>query len=175
MGKCKVEEKDVIEKRSSIYGRNCSGSATVEAACLMPMVLGVIFLTIYLSVYNYNRAAAVSLAGRCIVMAAGMEQEGAGIIEDKVMCYLDDGLQAMPMVTASGEVSAGLMTVKVTTGFDQTMGVHLFSSLPGGMQFKTTKTMTRLDPATYLWTVKIAKDAMGNGAGSRVSETEEGE
>ena len=141
----------------------------------MPMVLGVIFLTIYLCIYAYNRAAAVSLAGRCIVMAAGMEQEGAAIIEREVTPPLNDGLAAMPMVRASGKVSANLLTVNVTAGFEQTMGVRLLASLPKGMQFETTQTMTRLDPAKYLWTIKISKDTMENIGKGRGSEPEKGE
>ena len=161
---------DNKEKRSSGKDVVLTGSMTIEAACLMPMVLGVIFLTIYLCVFAYNRAAAVSLAGRCIVEAAGMEHEGASVIQSRVTGCLDRGLGAMPMVTPSGKVSAGLLTVKVNCGFEQTMGVRLLSLLPKGMQFETTQTCTRLDPAKYLWTIRIAKDAMAGSGPQTGSE-----
>ncbi len=101
-----------------------------------------------------------------------MEQEGASVIESKVTGALQHGLNAMPMVSSSGKVSASLLTVKVTAGFDQSMGVRLLSGLPKGMQFETSQTMTRLDPAKYLWTLKIAKEAMSGRGNVPATESE---
>ena len=172
MRRNRAEKNDDRKQRKVGWKISCAGSATIEAACLMPMVLGVIFLTIYLCVFAYNRAAAVSLAGRCIVEAAGMEQEGASVIESKVTGALQHGLNAMPMVSSSGKVSASLLTVKVTAGFDQSMGVRLLSGLPKGMQFETSQIVTRLDPAKYLWTLKIAKEAMSGRGNVPATEPE---
>ena len=146
------------ENRNAAGYLYAGGYSTVEAAILIPLCLGVIMLTIFLGIYMYNKTAAVSLASRAAVIAAGMEHEGAGRIESSISDYTHERIESLPMTNAGYSVDASLLNVKVSVSFDESTGVHLIPGIPKTLSFQTTQKISRLDPAAFLWTVKNAEN-----------------
>ena len=136
-----------------------SGSMTVEAALLMPLILGVIFLVVYLSVYMYNRAAVTCAAARTAVLAGQMEHEGGNIIEAECMRVLGQSVDALPMTYAATKaVEAGLLSVETKAGFSQSRGFFFLPVKKGDYVFEKSFRTQRLDPARFLWSVKIVEN-----------------
>ena len=60
---------------SNIMNRSLKGSSTIEASLLAPVLLTVLFLLIYLSLFLYARAGSVRLGYIAALRASQMEQE----------------------------------------------------------------------------------------------------
>ena len=139
---------------------NNMGSATVEAAVVIPLLLAVVLLLVFFSVFLYNRAAGVSLTGRAIVLAAGMEQESAVAVEKKMNVFLEDGTKHMPLtgrilVTAE----ASLLSAKARLELEGA-NPKLIPSIGGfSFSFQDQRKLQRLDPAKVIWGIRIAKSA----------------
>ncbi|MCR5282189.1 MAG: hypothetical protein K6E18_02370 [Lachnospiraceae bacterium] len=133
---------------------------TVEAALLLPLLLGVMILLIYVSVFLYNRCAASALAGTAAVMAAGMEHESPAQIKKDLDRYLEEGKTHLPMAKeAACEVSVSLLQVKVRVKFRQKVEAMLLPLANREAEYTAKETVQRLDPAKYLRTIKIANKA----------------
>ena len=143
------------------------GSSTIEAALIMPLLMGVVIMVIYLSVYLYNRAAATSLAARTAVLSGQMEHEGSNVIEAKADKALREGINALPMTADREAVAdAGLLSVNISVSFDQGRGVFLIPAERSSYHFEKNFKVVRLDPAKFIWSVKIVENKKGNGHGS---------
>ena len=159
-----------MEKR--ILRMNCRGSATIEAALLIPLILSVVMMLIYLSLFLYNRAAAVSLAGRALVMGAGMESEGAKKIEQRMNAFLKEGENHLPFVKSS-KVTADVSLTGIKTGIDLTgrMNSFFLPRVAREPSYSWHGRVERLDPAGYIWKIRIAKQ-LGVGRNAEIKEEE---
>ena len=147
------------------------GSMTVEAALLVPLLLGVMIFTVYVSVFLYNRCAAQALAGTAAVMAAGMEHESPAQIQKTLDRYLQEGKDHFPMVSdAKSEVSVSLLNVKVTVTVRQKVKAMLLPMTNREAEYTAKATVQRLDPAKYIRTVKIANKALKTGSRSEAGQ-----
>lgn len=78
-----IESRKIKRIRTEKYDRK--GSATVEAAFLLPLLLALFMLLTETAIFFYNRAAAVDLAGQAVIHGAQMEHAGRHEIEDKIL------------------------------------------------------------------------------------------
>ncbi len=149
---------DQTRQKAKGKKRSMKGSSTVEAALVVPLLLGVIFFTVYAAVFLYNRAAAQSACGQAAVMAAGMEHENSATIESRIGAYLKEEGGHFPMVVGSRqEVKASLINVRVCSSLSQEVNAFF---IPGGkrkLSFEAKETIQRLDPAAVLRMKKRAK------------------
>ena len=153
----------------------CEGSMTVEAALLLPLLLGTMIFTIYLAVFLYNRCAARSLAGTAAVMAAGMEHESPAQIQKTLDRYLQEGKKHFPMAgDVTSEVSVSLLNVRVTVNIRQKVTAMFLPLAKNEAEYKAKETVQRLDPAKYIRTIKIANKALktGNPSGGKQTSDE---
>ena len=157
-----------MDKR--ILKMDSCGSATIEAALLIPLILSVVMMLIYLSLFLYNRTAAVSLAGQAMVLGAGMENEGAKKIGQSMNAFLHEGEKHLPLVK-SVETSADVSLTGIKAGIDLTGRMNGFF-LPGAASepsYSYHGRVERLDPAGYIWKIRIAKQ-LGSGGKSKIKE-----
>lgn len=78
-----IESRKIKRIRTEKYDRK--GSATVEAAFLLPLLLALFMLLTETAIFFYNRAAAVDLAGQAVIHGAQMEHAGRRETEDKIL------------------------------------------------------------------------------------------
>ena len=58
-----------------LFNKKFNGSSTIEASLIMPVILTVLFLLIYLSLFLYARAGSVRLGYVAVLRASQMETE----------------------------------------------------------------------------------------------------
>ena len=139
-----------------------AGTMTVETAVVIPLLLGVVMLLLFWSVFLYNRAAAVSLTGRAVVLAAGMEQESSHSVEQRVNAWLQEGLRHLPLTKSrSAKGSASLLSASAKVSL-QGVSHSFFGPLKDqALLFEDKRKVQRLDPAGFIWSCRIAASALG--------------
>ncbi len=157
----------MIIRSGNIRKKSLRGSSTIEAALIIPLIMGVVIMVIYLSVYLYNKAAATSLAARAAVLSGQMEHEGANVIEARADKVLQEGINALPMTgRCEAGAKAGLLSVDISIGFDQGRGLFFIPAGGSDYHFEKSFKAVRLDPAGFLWSVKIVENKKNKGSGS---------
>lgn len=119
------------------------GSATIELALLMPVLLMVMILLIETSVFLYNRAAVSAAAYVSVLKGIQMEHEGANKIEEKVKSLVDEFLDGkLPFVTSvEKDVKVSLTKVQVTIKIRQ----------KNNLSYQVKKSLTRRTTARFIW------------------------
>ena len=67
--------KNVKEKIKMFGNKKIKGSSTIEASLIMPIILTILFLVIYLSLFLYARAGSVRLGYIAVLRASQLETE----------------------------------------------------------------------------------------------------
>ena len=138
------------------------GSATVEAAVVIPLTLSLVMLLVFFSLFLYNRAAAVSATGRALVLAAGMEQEPSGKVEKAMHAFLAERVGKMPLLKkVSHQGKASLWKASAHISLEGENNGFLLPLKGISLSFEDRRSIQRLDPARVIWTVRIAKDIAG--------------
>lgn len=143
--------------------RNRNGSTTIEAALLMPLLLGIMLVVIYFSFFLYNREAAMTIAYTAAIKGAQMEQEGKNQIQQEITRYVEEESKRLLFVHQID------YSVKVTTG-QVKVSIHLTQKVPyqsllehigadGVFCCNVEKSAVRLHPASVIWEIRRAENA----------------
>ena len=134
------------------------GSFTVEAAVLIPLILSVVMLLIFFSIYLYNRSAAVSMTGRACVLAAGMEQESGRQVKRAMEDFLRDTAGCLPLASeVDRSAKADLLTAEARVSFMGSSGSFFLPVSRPDFSFSDKRRIQRIDPARVIWGIRIAK------------------
>lgn len=146
MGKIKERIVHVKEK----------GSATIEMALLMPMMIIIFLALIYLSAYLYNRQSMETIA--CIGIHKGlqMEHDSKTAVQKEVEKYVQSKLDEKLIFSPDTKyaVDTGKNNITITIELTQHLPfVNLTGGLIGKGEFhsKTVRKAKRIDPAKILW------------------------
>ena len=125
---------------------NRKASFTIEAALLMPFLLFVMLMLMQISFFLYNREAVTVMASQAVLMGVQMEQDGKYKIEKKLSDFLETEAKEKLLYTDNidWDISVSLAKVKVKISLSQKT---IFKSL----NYKISKEMCRLNPASLLW------------------------
>ena len=148
-----------------------AGSMTVEAALLLPLLLGVMVFTIFAAVFLYNKCAVQAMADQAAVMAAGMEHESPAQIQKSLERYLEEEKTHLPLAEkAESKVSVSLLKVTTEVSVSQKVSAMLIPLTSQSAEFQAKATVHRLDPAKYIRTIKIAPP-MASGSCRKATQT----
>ncbi len=162
-------ERNCIKKRIRMFltGAN-RGSATVEAAVLIPLILSVYMMLIFFSVYLYGRSAAVSVTCRACVLAAKMEHESGNAVTKEMNVFLNDCAGRIPLTAGvSASSQAGLLSAGAQMSFSGIFKSFFLPMRGTELSFSDRRKIQRLDPAKVIWGIRIA-----NGSGQQKNEGE---
>jgi len=125
---------------------NRKGSFTIEAAFLMPIVLFIVLLVIQISFFLYNREAATVMVSQAALMGVQMEQDGKHTIQKVLSEFLEDETKKRLLFAdeSNWEISVTLTSVKVELSLSQKTVIKQ-------LDYKITKKLSRLNPASLLW------------------------
>lgn len=113
----------------TLFIHSLKGSSTIEASLLMPIILTLLFLLIYLSVFLYVRAGSVRLGYVAALRASQMEQEtkkAKEILAKKEFHHLKEE-NYMGSALCDGNVTAKGDTIKMTVRVKQSLPGILFA------------------------------------------------
>lgn len=141
--------------RTEKYDRK--GSATVEAAFLLPLLLALFMLLTETAIFFYNRAAAVDLTGQAVIHGAQMEHAARREIEDKILKEMQKmGKKRLVFLTnVDYSVSVSLLEIKAEIRLERRSPLLSFFR---GMGFQAgvfsdqiEKKIKRLNPSKVIW------------------------
>ena len=144
-----IESRKIKRIRTEKYDRK--GSATVEAAFLLPLLLT------ETAIFFYNRAAAVDLAGQAVIHGAQMEHAGRRETEDKILKEMQKmGKKRLVFLTnVDYSVSVSLWEIKAQIRLERKSPLLSFFR---GMGFRAgvfsgqvEKKIKRLNPSKVIW------------------------
>lgn len=144
------------------YKSNWKGSTTIEAALLMPLLLGIMLLVIYFSFFLYNREAVTAIAYTAAIKGAQMEQEGKNRIQKEITRYVEDENKRLLFVSQA-EHSVKVTTGKITVSIDIIQNTPFQSILQqigadGVFRYSVEKSAKRLHPASVIWEFRKAEN-----------------
>ena len=150
-----IESRKIKRIRTEKYDRK--GSATVEAAFLLPLLLALFMLLTETAIFFYNRAAAVDLAGQAVIHGAQMEHAGRNETEDKILKEMQNmGKKRLVFLTnVDYSVSVSLWEIKAQIRLERKSPLLSFFR---GMGFQAgifsgqiEKKIKRLNPSKVIW------------------------
>ena len=150
-----IENRKIKKIRTEKYDRK--GSATVEAAFLLPLLLALFMLLTETAIFFYNRAAAVDLAGQAVIHGAQMEHAGRREIEDKILKEMQNmGKKRLVFLTnVDYSVSVSLVDIKPESRLERKSPLLSFCR---GMRFRAgvfsgqvEKKIKRVNPSRVIW------------------------
>ena len=150
-----IESRKIKRIRTEKYDRK--GSATVEAAFLLPLLLALFLLLTETAIFFYNRAAAVDLAGQAVIHGAQMEHAGRRETEDKILKEMQKmGKKRLVFLTnVNYSVSVSLWEIKAQIRLERKSPLLSFFR---GMGFQAgvfsgqiEKKIKRLNPSKVIW------------------------
>lgn len=150
-----TESRKIKRIRTEKYDRK--GSATVEAAFLLPLLLALFMLLTETALFFYNRAAAVDLTGQAVIHGAQMEHAGRREIEDKILKEMQEmGKKRLVFLTdVDYSVSVSLSEIKAQIRLERKSPLTPFFR---GMGFQegifsgqVEKKIKRINPSKIIW------------------------
>lgn len=136
-----------IIKRCSVFTKKeawIRGSYTVEAALLIPLLTGVIFMFLILSLYMHDRsvlaACAAELAGKGALKKYETEEHLENWLTGQAEGLADGKLLLLKLTAVSAEVTQNSITVFYEGS----------SPLLGGLKTREEETARRLNPVNYM-------------------------
>lgn len=151
----KMKSRRIKRIQTEKYDRK--GSATVEAAFLLPLFLVLFMLLTETAIFFYNRAAAVDLTGQAVIHGAQMEHTARREIEDKILKEMQEmGKKRLVFLTnVDYSVSVSLSEIKAQIRLERRSPLLSFFR---GMGFQTgvfsdrfEKKIKRLNPSKIIW------------------------
>lgn len=131
------------------------GSCTVEASLLLPLLTGVIFMCIILSLYLHDRsvlsACAAELAGKGAARKYETKEHLENWLAVQAEGLAEDKLLLLWLTAVSAEV----------TGSQVTVSYEGRTELLGGLEVKEEETARRLNPADYIRSSRRLKHLTG--------------
>lgn len=142
---------------------NNKGSATVELAFLFPILLMILLLIIYLSLFLYNKVAAVAIAGESAIKGARQQAISKGQRENIALEVADEELSNRlvmhPLYERDAEVSATKVSVDIS--FEQEFPFSIWLAREGlqsnYFKYQTKQTAPRIHAARYIWKIRGLK------------------
>ena len=137
------------------------GSATVEAALLMPVMLSVMIVLIETSVFMYNRQAATAIAGSSVIYGLQMEHESSSFVQKKIEAYVRKECKARLVMTDMPEYEVNVTASKIRVEIPVSMEMPFDQMLRwigwgGRMTFTAKKAGQRVDPVAFLREIRRA-------------------
>ncbi len=133
------------------------GSATVEAAFLLPLLLALFMLLTETAIFFYNRAAAVDLTGQAVIHGAQMEHAARHEIEDKILKEMQKmGKKRLVFLTnVDYSVSVSLLEIKAQIRLERKSPLLSFfremGFQAGVFSGQIEKKIKRLNPSQVIW------------------------
>lgn len=132
------------------------GSATIEMAFIMPILISIFIMLIYLSGYLYNRQSIEAIA--CIASHKGlqMEHDTKAAVQNEIENYINNALKNKLIFSpkTSFQVEVGMRKIHITIEMEQTIpfaNLSEFAKNNSRFQTKTVRKADRMDPAAILW------------------------
>lgn len=132
------------------------GSATIEMAFIMPILISIFIMLIYLSGYLYNRQSIEAIA--CIASHKGlqMEHDTTAAVQNEIENYINNELKNKLIFSpkTSFQVEVGMRKIHIAIEMEQTIpfaNLSEFAKNNSRFQTKTVRKADRIDPAAILW------------------------
>jgi len=137
---------------------NNKGLFSIEAAMIIPMIIAVIMLLIWLSIFFYNRSVLSEVASRAAICGSqNAELENTEIVDyvtDKVIELSDNKLIFLDSLSCEVTVEANQIKVNLTGSMSIPPFINLFNLYENNLfEISITESATRLKNSMFIRTV----------------------
>lgn len=138
------------------------GSYTVEAACLLPLILGVIVMLIYLGLYLHDRTILSETAYMAALKGSFLENASNSEIEHEMHSECENVLENNQFVLNNKniKVTAESQSVSVTLSGQMeypTLGVLRYIGVSGVLNVTAKENLKRINPVDTIRLYRIAE------------------
>lgn len=142
--------------KQSIWQSHLSGSSTIEAALIMPIILTVLFLIIYLTLFLYGKAQLTRNAYAAVLRASQAEmettQKRAAIAKKEFETLQNESY--LTGIDASKDIQTDGDTITIQVDYCQNINSAVFMekslsrrAFAGSMEYKAKTN----HPASFIW------------------------